>query len=187
MRLSAYSDYSIRVLTHTALRHPHRVTIDEVAETFDISRNHLVKVVHGLGQAGYLETYRGVGGGFTLARSPSEVRVGDVIRLGEQRDGVVDCEEEGNRSCRMFPACRLKAVLDEAAAAFFAVLDRYTLAELIKPESRMKALLGIATIPRRSCAILSEPREPAPRKSPALRRRGSGAARPGDPQRSEGR
>jgi Rrf2 family nitric oxide-sensitive transcriptional repressor len=187
MKLSAYSDYSIRVLAYAALRHPARVTIAEVAETFGSSRNHLVKVVHDLGRAGYLATYRGVGGGFTLAQSPAEVRVGEVIRRGEEQDGMVDCREGDDHFCRMFPACRLKTVLDEAAAAFFAVLDRYTLAELIKPKSRMKAILGIANAPRRSRAIGVAPRDPATSGSPALRPRGPGSARPGDPRRSQGK
>jgi Rrf2 family nitric oxide-sensitive transcriptional repressor len=143
MRLSSYSDYSIRVLMHTALRSPDRVTIHEVAETFAISRHHLVKVVHELGRNGYLATRRGIGGGFTLARPAEEIRLGEVVRLGEETDKVIDCKDGENRLCRIFPACRLKGVLDEAAAAFFEVLDRYTLADLVKQPSRMRAVLGL--------------------------------------------
>lgn len=143
MRLSAYSDYSIRVLMQTALRHPDRVTVDEVADTFGISRHHLVKVVHDLGRSGYLETRRGIGGGFTLARPPEEIRLGDIVRLGEESETVIDCMDRSNRSCRLLPYCRLKGVLDEAAAAFFAVLDGYTLADLLKQPSKMRAVLKL--------------------------------------------
>lgn len=143
MRLSAYSDYSIRVLMQAALRRPERVTVDEVAGTFDISRHHLVKVVHDLGRSGYLETRRGIGGGFTLARPPEKIRLGDIVRLGEETDKVIDCLDRPNHPCRIFPACRLKGVLDEAAAAFFAVLDGYTLADLLKQPTKMRAVLQL--------------------------------------------
>ncbi len=127
----------MRVLMQTALRSPHRVTVDEVAETFGISRHHLVKVVHELGRSGYLATRRGSGGGFTLARAPEEIHLGDIVRLGEETETVIDCVEGRGEACRLWPACRLKGALDEAAAAFFAVLDRYTLADLVKQPSRM--------------------------------------------------
>ncbi len=143
MQLSAYSDYSIRVLMQAALRHPARVTVDEVAETFGISRHHLVKVVHDLGRGGYLETRRGIGGGFTLAKPPEEIRLGDIVRLGEESETVIDCMDRSSRTCRLLPCCRLKGVLDEAAAAFFAVLDGYTLADLVKQPARMRAELGL--------------------------------------------
>ena len=143
MQLSAYSDYALRVLIQTALRRPHRVTVDEVAETFKISRHHLVKIVHDLGRNGYLQTQRGIGGGFTLGRLPDEIRLGDVVRLCEETDTVIDCVDKPGQPCRLYPACRLKGVLDEAAAAFFAVLDNYTLADLIKQPSKIKAVLQI--------------------------------------------
>ena len=143
VRLSVYSDYSLRVLMQAALRSPERVTVDEVAETFGISRHHLVKVVHDLGRNGYLQTQRGVGGGFTLARPPGEISLGDVVRLGEESDVVIECKDRPSTPCRLLPACRLKGVLDEAAAAFFAVLDGYSLAELVKRPARMRAVLEI--------------------------------------------
>ena len=141
--MSAYSDYAIRVLMQTALRRPERTTVAEVAEVFGISRNHLVKVVHDLGRHGYLATQRGVGGGFVLARVPEAIRLGDIVRLCEESDTVIDCREDRNHFCRLLPACQLKGVLDEAAGAFFKVLDRYTLADLIRRPTRMRAVLGI--------------------------------------------
>jgi Rrf2 family nitric oxide-sensitive transcriptional repressor len=141
MQLRAYSDYSIRVLMFAALRDPARVTVDEVAGAFAISRHHLVKIVHQLGTNGYLDTHRGIGGGFTLARPPEEIQLGEIVRLGEETDKVIGCIEMNNQQCRLFPACRLKGVLDEAAAAFFNVLDRYTLADLIKQPAKLRAAL----------------------------------------------
>lgn len=144
MQISAYSDYAIRVLLLAAVRRPQRTTAAEVAETFGISRHHLVKVVHDLGRHGYLATQRGAGGGFTLEQPPEKIRLGDIVRLGEESDTVIDCHEDGTRLCRLLPTCRLKGVLDEAAAAFFAVLDSYTLADLIKNPAQMRAVLGIS-------------------------------------------
>jgi Rrf2 family transcriptional regulator, nitric oxide-sensitive transcriptional repressor len=144
MKLSAYSDYAIRVLMQTALRSPQRVTVAEVALTFGISRHHLVKVVHDLGRHGYLATQRGIGGGFTLARVPEDIRLGDIVRLGEESETVIDCLDGENHLCRLLPVCRLKGVLDEAAAAFFAVMDRYTLADIVKQRPKMKIALGLS-------------------------------------------
>ncbi len=143
MQLRAYSDYSIRVLMFAALRSPERVTVDEVAEAFSISRHHLVKIVHDLGCRGYLDTHRGAGGGFTLARPPQEIHLGDIVRCGEETETVIGCTDEKNQECRLFPACLLKGVLDEAAAAFFGVLDSYTLADLIRRPYKLRAELRI--------------------------------------------
>lgn len=143
MRLSAYSDYSLRVLMYAALRVPGRVTVDTVAEAFGVSRHHLVKVVHDLGRSGYLKTYRGVGGGFTLGRLPEQICVGDVVRLGEESEVVIDCRDQAGRPCQILSACWLKGVLDEAAAAFFEVLDEYTLADLLKQPARLRAALEL--------------------------------------------
>ncbi|HZT21845.1 MAG TPA: Rrf2 family transcriptional regulator [Verrucomicrobiae bacterium] len=147
MQLSVYSDYAVRVLMQTALRRPERITVAEVAETFGISRHHLVKVVHDLGRAGYLATQRGIGGGFTLARAPETIRLGDIVRLGEESDTVINCREDKNRLCRLMPICPLKQVLDEAAGAFFRVLDHYTLADLVRRPTRLRQALGIIPAP----------------------------------------
>ena len=128
---------------HAALRGPARITIDEVALAFGISRHHLVKIVHDLGRSGYLETYRGIGGGFTLARPADEIGVGDIVRLGEESETVIECKRMREGPCRIRGVCRLKGVLDEAAAAFFAVLDRYSLADLVAKPSPLRQVLGI--------------------------------------------
>lgn len=143
MQLSAYSDYSFRVLMHAALRNPERTTVDEVAQAFGISRHHLVKIVHDLGRQGYLKTHRGIGGGFTLGRPADQILLGDIVRLGEETETVIECTDQQTHQCRLFPACRLKDVLDEAASAFFAVLDDYSLADLLKQPSKMRTALGI--------------------------------------------
>lgn len=143
MRLSVYSDYALRVLMQAALRSPELVTVDKVAATFLISRHHLVKVVHDLGRSGYLRTQRGAGGGFTLALPPEKIRLGDIVRLGEETETVIECKDSQGQPCRLRPACRLKGVLDEAAAAFFRVLDGYSVADLVKQPAKMRAALEL--------------------------------------------
>lgn len=143
MQLSKFSDYSLRVLMHAALSAPALVTIDEAARAFGISRNHLVKVVHTLGVNGLLATRRGSGGGFTLARPLNEISLGTVVRLTEADDTVNDCKDKQGRLCRIFPVCRLKDALNEAASAFYSTLDNYSLGDLVKPASEMKQLLRI--------------------------------------------
>ena len=143
LKLSAYSDYSLRVLMHAVLRRPGRVTVDEVAATYGISRHHLVKIVHDLGRSGYLETRQGTGGGFTLAMPAEEIVLGEIVRQGEETVTVIDCLDKRGCACRLMPACRLKGVLDDAAKAFFSVLDSYTLADLIERPARMRAVLGL--------------------------------------------
>lgn len=141
MQLSAYSDYSFRVLMHAAVHAPRRVTVDEVAAGFGISRHHLVKIVHELGQRGYLATHRGIGGGFTLGQPAARIRLGDIVRLGEERESMIDCSDKQDCLCRISSACVLKDVLEEAAAAFFAVMDRHTLEDLVKQPARIRALM----------------------------------------------
>lgn len=144
MQVSAYSDYSLRLLMHVALRNPRRVTVDEVAEAFGISRHHLVKIVHDLGRNGYLQTYRGIGGGFTLALPADEIGVGDIVRLGEESETVIECTYRREGPCRIRSVCRLKSALDEAAGAFFAVLDGYSLAHLMAKPAPLRRALGLS-------------------------------------------
>ncbi len=143
MQISTYSDFSLRVLMQAALRSPARTTVDEVAQSYGISRHHLVKIVHDLGRSGYLATQRGIGGGFTLARPPEEIRLGDIVRLGEETETVIECVDKNHRPCRITPACRLKGVLDEAAAAFFEVLYGYSLADLVQRPAKLRSVLEI--------------------------------------------
>ena len=141
LQLSAYFDYSFRVLMYAALRSPDWVTVSEIAEAFDISYHHLGKVVHHLGQSGYLETHRGVRGGFTLACPPEEIRLGDILRIRKDTSTVIACMDKANRPCRILPVCRLKGMLNQAVASFFEVMDRYTLADLIKDAPQVRTVL----------------------------------------------
>jgi Rrf2 family nitric oxide-sensitive transcriptional repressor len=131
MQLTRYSDYCLRVLMYLALEPDRLATIEEIAERYDISKAHLMKVVHHLGLSGYVETVRGRRGGLRLARRPEEIRLGDVLRSTEENLALVECFDPATTRCAIEPACRLRSVLHDALAAFFSVLDRHTLAELV--------------------------------------------------------
>lgn len=143
MRLTVFSDYTLRVLIYLGLRNDRLCTIAEIADAYAISRNHLMKVVHNLGLRGDIETVRGKGGGIRLARDPAEINVGAVVRATEHDAPLVECFDTEASACRIEAACLLKGVFGRAAQAFYAVLDQYTLADLLKTERRMTALLEI--------------------------------------------
>lgn len=143
MRLTLHTDYALRVLMYVGIKGDMLSTIPEVVAHFDISRGHLMKVVHHLGQLGYLETIRGKGGGIRLARKPSQINVGAVVRDMEEELAVLGCLQGGKGYCRIEECCVLRRALRDATNAFLAALDRYTLADLIKPRRSLARLLAL--------------------------------------------
>ncbi len=140
MRLTLHTDYALRVLIHVALAGGKLTTINDIAESFDISKQHLMKVVNDLGQRGYLDTVRGRKGGIRLRRQPRDINLGRVVRETEDKLGVIGCLEQRGY-CRIERVCVLRGVLREATNAFLAVLDAHTLADLIKPRKALSSLL----------------------------------------------
>lgn len=138
MKLTAFTDYSLRVLMYLATDTSRRVTISEISKSFGISENHLVKVVHFLGKQGWIETVRGKGGGILLAKPALQVNVGQVVRDTEGAAVPAECFSEGGGRCVIDGCCNLKGVLAEAVRAFYAVLDQYTLEDI----SRNRQALG---------------------------------------------
>jgi Rrf2 family nitric oxide-sensitive transcriptional repressor len=130
MKLTSFTDYSLRVLLYLAAQPGRRATIAEIAAAFGISENHLTKVVHFLGQVGLLSNVRGKGGGLDLARAPSEIVVGDVVRAAEGSVVPAECFGENPGQCCIAPVCRLRGVMQEAIEAFYGVLDACTLEDL---------------------------------------------------------
>jgi len=140
MRLTYLTDYSLRVLMYVSAVPQRLVTIQEIAQGYGISENHLMKVVHGLAQHGFIETVRGRGGGIRLARPASDITVGAVVRAVEDDFALVECFRTDN-TCRITPVCRLRGALQDALSAYFEVLDNRTLAELVaKPKALLKEL-----------------------------------------------
>lgn len=144
MQLSLHADYSCRVLIYLATK-PDKCSIEEIAASYAISKNHLVKVVHKLGQLGFIETTRGRGGGIQLARAPKLINIGDVIRKTELNLDVVECFNASTNSCRIIAACGLKPWLALAIKAFLETLDRVTLADVVKDRKKLERSLSIVS------------------------------------------
>ena len=142
MRLTLHTDYALRVLIQVGLNAGRLTTIDEIAASFGMSRHHLTKVVHDLGQSGYLDTVRGRRGGLRLKREPHDISLGQVVRDTEDNLNVVGCLEQRGY-CQIERACVLRGALNEATEAFLAVLDAYTLADLIRPRKFLASLLQL--------------------------------------------
>ena len=141
MRLTAFSDYTLRVLMFLALKGDRRATIPEIAEAYAVSENHLMKVVHQLAKQGVIESARGKGGGIRLAHPAAEVRLGAVVRASEGDGPIVECLSGNPGGCRIAPACRLAGVLGQAFEVFYAALDATTLADLVQQPQELQAIL----------------------------------------------
>lgn len=131
MRLTSFTDYTLRTLLHLGSNRDRLVTIQEIADLHGISKNHLMKVVNELGRNGIVETIRGRNGGFRLAHEPKDINVGAVVRLAESDFYMAECFNPSGAPCGLVKACRLKGVLKDATSAYLAELDRHTLADLL--------------------------------------------------------
>jgi|SRR6185437_9471591 len=155
MRLTVYTDYALRLLMYLALKDDGLATIAEVAKSYAISRNHLMKVAYQLGQAGYVDTVRGRGGGLRLAKPAEAIGLGDVVRRTEQDMALVPCFKPVDAPCVIRSSCVLRQALARASSAFIDVLDEYSLGDLVKPRTPLRGLLSIAPLGRRKGAPLA--------------------------------
>ncbi len=151
MRLTDYTDYSLRVMLFLAVRGEGLSTIQEISDAYGISKNHLMKVVQRLGELGWVETVRGRNGGLRMNPASASLTVGEVVRASESDFALVGCfggegEAIAHRPCVIEPHCRLKGVLAAARDAFFAELDRHTIADLSRQGAQLAAALGIVPI-----------------------------------------
>ena len=150
MQLTLFTDYSLRVLIFLALHAERSVPSAEIARSFGVSRNHLLKVIRALVKEGLVHSTRGVGGGLRLARPASEIRIGQLVRRMEPGTPLLECFDLKTNQCRIVPACTLKRVLARALAAFHAELDQHTLADL--PHRREELLELLQPAPARARA-----------------------------------
>jgi Rrf2 family nitric oxide-sensitive transcriptional repressor len=141
MRLTVYTDYALRLLMYLAVKDDGLATIAEVAESYGISKNHLVKVAHQLGVAGYVGTVRGRSGGLRLAKPPERIGLGEIVRRTEPDMALVPCFKPVDAPCTIRSCCVLRRALDKARQAFVEVLDSYTLSDLVGPRDALRALL----------------------------------------------
>lgn len=145
MRLTQFTDYSLRVLIYLGLHGEDELcTIRAIAQHYRVSENHLMKVVHGLSRLGYVDAVRGRGGGLRLAHAPSAISIGAVARATEEDVDLVECFDATRNTCPITDACALRHALAEARAAFFAVLDGYRLSDLLRPRAKLARLLELS-------------------------------------------
>jgi Rrf2 family nitric oxide-sensitive transcriptional repressor len=141
MQLTAYTDYALRILIYLAVNKERLVTIADIAQAYGISKNHLMKIVHHLAQRGWITTTRGRRGGLRLAHPPHTVSLGTLVRATEPHFALVECFDPVANRCPLTPTCDLAAVLHQAQAAFLAVLDTYTLADIVRQKRPLAQLL----------------------------------------------
>lgn len=139
MHITRFTDYSLRVLMYLAVKGDGLATIQEIADSYDISKNHLMKVVHQLNKKGYIETVRGKKGGMRLHMTPEEISIGVLVRETEHDLSIMECHSSKN-ACKITPVCGLKPVFGEALQAFLAVLDKYTLKDVMKDQDKPQFL-----------------------------------------------
>lgn len=143
MRLTHYTDYSLRTLMYLGLNRDRLVTIQDIAEVYGISKNHLMKVVHQLGLAGLIETIRGRNGGLRLKIEPANINLGEVVRVTESDFLMVECFSSEDNECVLAPACLLQDVIRRATNAYLKVLDGITLADILKNSGSLNKLTTI--------------------------------------------
>lgn len=141
MKLTTFTDYSLRVLICLAAAPERRATIAEICTAFGIKENHLTKVVHHLGKRGWVRTTRGKGGGLLLAKPAQDIRVGHVVRDTEGEAMPAECFAAEQSTCAIVSCCGLRGVLAEAVQAFYAVLDHYTVADLARQPRELSSIL----------------------------------------------
>lgn len=134
MRLTSFTDYGLRLLMRMASAPDRPFSTADFAQEFDLSRNHLTKIVQRLAKGGILATRRGGGGGALLTRAPGDIRLGEIVQLLEDGHALVECLGTDGGDCSLDGQCRLKARLRHAERAFIADLDRSTLADIALPE-----------------------------------------------------
>jgi Rrf2 family nitric oxide-sensitive transcriptional repressor len=145
MRLTTFTDYALRVLIYLAVRRERRVTIDEIARSYSVSKHHVAKVVHFLGASGWVDNLRGRGGGVRLAVPPASINVAEVVRLAEGGDEPAECFSAGRPRCAIAADCLLRGVLGNAVDAFYASLAKKTLEDLVVNRGAIVRMLRMPT------------------------------------------
>lgn len=142
MRLTMYTDFSLRVLIYLGTKEKNELsTIQAISDAYGISKNHLMKVTYELGKLGYIETIRGRGGGIRLAKDPEDINIGQVVRHTEDDFHLVECFDCKTNTCVISPVCGLKGALNRALFAYLKVLDEYTLADFLHHKHKLANLL----------------------------------------------
>lgn len=143
MKLTSYTDYSIRVLIYLGINDDRLCTSSEISEFYGISRNHLAKIIHQLSSLNLIESFKGASGGIKLALAPKEINLGKLIRKTEPDFNIVECFNTNGNTCRISPICKLKSIFNESTNAFLKNLDKYSLKDILKNKSDLKKLIQL--------------------------------------------
>jgi len=143
MRLTDYTDYSLRTLMYLGMHRDRLVTIQDIADSYAISKSHLMKVVHQLGLTGLVETVRGRSGGLRLGKEPEQINIGDVVRRTEPDFMMVECFNRDLNECILSPSCALQGVLAKATQAYLEALSRFTLADLLRDSDSLHRIVKL--------------------------------------------
>ena len=143
MQISSFSDYTLRILMYVALEKDRLVTSKEIADTYGLSFDHIAKAAQLLSRKGYVDAVRGRGGGMRLAKKPSEISIGGVLRLTEEGTGLVECMRAGTSDCLLAPVCALAPILATAKEDFFQSLDKRMLSEALPRKRALRSALGL--------------------------------------------
>ena len=142
MRLTNYTDYSMTVLIYLGIHQGQLSTAQEISEHYDISRNHLSKIVHQLSKLGYIDSFKGAGGGIKLARDPSKINLGELVKKTEPDFNLVECFNPETDNCRISSVCKLKIILEESSRAFLENMGQYSLADILKNKRALKRVIS---------------------------------------------
>lgn len=146
MNLTSYTDYALRVLIYLGVQQENKLSnIKDISNFYNISFHHISKVVYDLGKLGLITTIRGRNGGIKLAKAPDLINIGALVKHTEQPNHLVECFDIENNTCKISPACRLKGILNEALTAYFQVLERYTLEDLITNKDLLNEIIGMTS------------------------------------------
>lgn len=145
MQLTQFTDYSLRALIYIALR-KELCTIKDITEAYNISNNHMIKIIHNLSRLGLIKTIRGKNGGILMAAQPEAINLGQLITQLEPHFDLVPCFNKEKANCCIAPVCKLKGLLHEAQAAFMEVLGRHTLADVLHNKNELSVFLNIKYI-----------------------------------------
>lgn len=157
MRMTLHTDYALRTLIYLAVRPDQLITVRAIADSYGLSRNHLLKVALNLNRGGFIETVRGRSGGLRLAKPAGEITVGAVVRHLEEDFALVECLRAGGGLCSISSLCRMKEIFRDALAAFLTVLDSHTIGDVAKDSDALAALLGFqAAAPCRRLKMIAE-------------------------------
>jgi Rrf2 family protein len=142
LQLTKRTEYALIALVHlvdkNAIEHvtDRHVSAREIGDQYPLPRRLLAEVLKDLQRAGLVHSQRGSTGGYTLARPPEEIRLGDIVQALEGAPGLTGCESfSGNQGmhCEVEPNCPIKTPMSRVRHGVWTLFQRTTLKDLATP------------------------------------------------------